>query len=182
MYCSREYQASTRLIQQYEKSTLNEYLCHYSKWERSFSRHWRNGEDTAIGSESFPQLIQMHQQHWADYVHLSAEEGLTLTLGEDTAAPLVMEVQFMLFRFSIFCDHLLLIPYSAFVLYSLFQVLQKIQLANHIRKMAELLHVDAVQQLGGHTPRLSSLQCGGITLSWIRANKANSALPPEIYC
>ena len=23
MYCSREYQASTRLIQQYEKSTLN---------------------------------------------------------------------------------------------------------------------------------------------------------------
>ena len=26
MYCSREYQASTRLIQQYEKSTLNYYL------------------------------------------------------------------------------------------------------------------------------------------------------------
>ena len=25
MYCSREYQASTRLIQQYEKSTLNQY-------------------------------------------------------------------------------------------------------------------------------------------------------------
>ena len=27
MYCSREYQASTRLIQQYEKSTLNAKLC-----------------------------------------------------------------------------------------------------------------------------------------------------------
>ena len=26
MYCSREYQASTRLIQQYEKSTLNDHL------------------------------------------------------------------------------------------------------------------------------------------------------------
>ena len=26
MYCSREYQASTRLIQQYEKSTLKELL------------------------------------------------------------------------------------------------------------------------------------------------------------
>ena len=29
MYCSREYQASTRLSQQYEKSTSNEYLCLY---------------------------------------------------------------------------------------------------------------------------------------------------------
>ena len=27
MYCSREYQASTRLIQQYEKSTLSQYIC-----------------------------------------------------------------------------------------------------------------------------------------------------------
>ena len=59
----------------------------------------------------------MHQQHWVDYVHLSAEEGLPLTLGEDRAAPLVMEVQFMHFRFSIIWDHPLLIPYCAFSLF-----------------------------------------------------------------
>ena len=64
-----------------------------------------DSEDMVIGGELFPQLIQMHQQHWADYVCLNAEEGLPLTPGEDRAAPLVMEVQFMLFRFSIFCDH-----------------------------------------------------------------------------
>ena len=29
MYCSREYQASARLIQQYEKSTLNDISCFY---------------------------------------------------------------------------------------------------------------------------------------------------------
>ena len=31
MYCSREYQASTRLIQQYEKSTLVIFIFHYNK-------------------------------------------------------------------------------------------------------------------------------------------------------
>ena len=88
-----------------------------------------DSKDTAIGSESFPQLVQMHQQHWADYVHLSAEEGLSLTLGEDRTAPLVTEVQFLLSRFSIFCGHPSF-PYSnsyfSSSLYSYFQVLQKI--------------------------------------------------------
>ena len=114
--------------------------------ERESSDDEEGGEDIVTGSE-FPQLLQMHQQHWADYVHLSTEEGLPLTSGEDRAAPLVTEVHFMLFRFSIFCDHPLLISYSAFFPYSLFQALQKIWLANHIKKMAELLHANAVQQL-----------------------------------
>ena len=34
MYCSREYQASTRLIQQYEKSTLNYNKKYYQKLEQ----------------------------------------------------------------------------------------------------------------------------------------------------
>ena len=105
-----------------------------------------------------------------------------MTLGEDRAAPLVTEVQLMLSRFSIFCGHPLLISYSAFSPFSFFQVLQKIQLANHIKKMAELLPHQCSTIIGGHTPQLSSLQCGGFTLSWIRTNTANSALPHEIYC
>ena len=52
----------------------------------------------------------------------------------------------MHFNFFI-CDHPLHIPYSAFFLYSLFQALQKIWLANHIKKMAKLLHANVVQQL-----------------------------------
>ena len=73
--------------------------------ERDSSDSEEDSEDTVIGSESFPQLVWSHQQHSADYVHLSAEEGIPLTLGEDRAAPLVTEVQFMLSRFSIFCGH-----------------------------------------------------------------------------
>ena len=84
--------------------------------EGESSDNKENGEDTAIGGESFPQLIWMHQQHWADYVCLSAEEGLPLTLGEERTAPLVTEVQFILFKFPIFSDHPLLIPYSPFSL------------------------------------------------------------------
>ena len=41
MYCSREYQASTRLIQQYEKSTLNNTVHHLSK-ELTALSHDRN--------------------------------------------------------------------------------------------------------------------------------------------
>ena len=114
--------------------------------EGESSDNEEDGEDTATSNVPFPQLVRTHQQHWTDYVHLSAEEGLPLTLGEDRAAPLVMGVQFIHFRFSIICDHPLLIPYSAFFLYSLFRVLQKIWLANHIKKMVKLLHANPVQQ------------------------------------
>ena len=99
---------------------------HPCKLKRGIHHSEEDSKDTVIGGESFLQLVQMHQQHWVDYVHLSAEEGLPLTLGEDWAAPLVTEVQFLLSRFSIFCGH----PsfpysnsYSASSLYSFFQVL-----------------------------------------------------------
>ena len=39
-----------------------------------------------------PQAHHSYQQHMADYVPLFMEEGEELTLGEDPAAPLIMEV------------------------------------------------------------------------------------------
>ena len=60
-----------------------------------------DSEDTEIGGESPPWIVQTHYtQHWADYVQISVEEGVLLTLGEDRAAPLVTEVHFLLSRFS----------------------------------------------------------------------------------
>ena len=94
-----------------------------------------------------PRILQMYWQHSADYMRLMMEEDGDLTTGKDRAAFLITEVQFMLSRFSIFCGYPLLIPYSVFLPNSFFQAVQKIWLANHIRKMAELLHADAVQQL-----------------------------------
>ena len=70
-----------------------------------------------------------------------------LTLGEDSAAPLITEVHF--FSFQISYGHF---PSSGSSLscifhHLLFLALQKIHLANHIKRMADLLHVDTVQQL-----------------------------------
>ena len=57
-------------------------------------------EDTVIWGNSPPLIIQTLQQHWADYVQISIEEGEMLTLGEDRAAPLITEVHFFSFQIS----------------------------------------------------------------------------------
>ena len=75
------------------------------------------------------------------------EEGEELTLGEDQAAPLVTEVS-SYFSFMIYSlDHFIFLSSILFNLSFPFQVLQKICLANLIRHMADLLHVDTVQHL-----------------------------------
>ena len=111
------------------QQTLKETASSMQTKDGNSSDSEENSEHTVIGSESFPQLVWTHQQHWADYVHISAEEGIPLTLGEDRAAPLVTKVQFLLSRFSIFYGH----PsfpysnsYSASSLYSFTQALQNI--------------------------------------------------------
>ena len=50
------------------------------------------GDNTETSSVSLPQVIKTHHQHLADYVKLFMEEGEELTMGEDQAAPLIMEV------------------------------------------------------------------------------------------
>ena len=74
------------------QQTLKKMASSMQTKERDSSDSEEDSEDTVIGSESFPRLVKMHQQHWVDYVHLSAEEGLPLTIGEDRAAPLVTRV------------------------------------------------------------------------------------------
>ena len=39
-----------------------------------------------------PWVLQMHQQHTADYVRLMMEAEISLTMGEDQSAPLITEV------------------------------------------------------------------------------------------
>ena len=70
-----------------------------------------------------------------------------LTLGEDRAAPLITELHFFSFQISSrhFPSNSSLLSYIFHHL--IFQALQEICLANHIKSMADLLHVDAVQQL-----------------------------------
>ena len=101
-------------------------------------------EDIMICGESPPKIIQTHQQHWANYVQIGVEEGVMLTLGEDRAAPLITEVHFL--SFCISYGHFLSNSSSLSCIFHclILQVLQKICLANHIKRMAYLLHADAV--------------------------------------
>ena len=75
------------------------------------------GDSTEPSSVSPPWVIKLHHQHLADYVRVFMEEEEEMTMGEDWAAPLVTEA------------------------------LQTVSLASHIRCMADLLHVDAIQLL-----------------------------------
>ena len=54
-------------------------------------------EDIVIHDESPPHIIQTHHQHLDNYVKMGAEEGVVLTLGEDRAATLIIEVYVFFF-------------------------------------------------------------------------------------
>ena len=82
------------------------------------------------------------------------QSGMSLPMGEDQSVPLVTEV------LSLFPPYSLLIPscislvvllctviHSFITTFLFIQALQKIRLANHIYSLAELLHVDTIQQL-----------------------------------
>ena len=68
------------------------------------------GIDTSPGTSRPTQVLQMHQQHVADYVHLMMEVGISLPMGEDQLVLLVMEVLpffFLLLLLMSFCISLL---------------------------------------------------------------------------
>ena len=52
----------------------------------------KEGDVTAPCSTSPPRLLCSYQQHIAGYIHLFMAEGEELTLGEDQATPLIVEV------------------------------------------------------------------------------------------
>ena len=90
-------------------------------------------EDIAICGESPPQIVHIHQQHWANYVWIGVEEGVMLTPGEDRGVPLITEVNF--FSFWISYGHVPSNSSSLSCIFHclIFQLLQKIPLANHIK-------------------------------------------------
>ena len=60
-------------------------------------------------------VLQTHQQHAADYVHLMVEAGISLPMGEDQSVPLITEVLpffFLLLLLMPFCISLLVLLYS----------------------------------------------------------------------
>ena len=82
------------------------------------------------------------------------ESGMSLPMGEDQSVPLVIVV------WSLFSSYSLLIPscislmvllctatHSFITAFLFTYTLQKIGIANHICSLAELMHVDAIQQL-----------------------------------
>ena len=101
-----------------------------------------------------PCILHTHEQHAADCIRIMVKSGMSLPLGEDQSAPLIVEV------WSLFSSYAIPIPSSilflillVIVIYSLLtitvfnQALQKIRLASHICRLAELLHANAMQQL-----------------------------------
>ena len=106
------------------------------------------GDITAPHSNSPPRVLSLYQQHIAYYVHLFMEEGEELTLGEDPATPLIVEVFLSILGLLIY-----LLYYFHLISYTIpspslhFQALQKISLADHIRRMVDQLHANAIQQL-----------------------------------
>ena len=58
LYCSREYQASTRLIQQYEKSTLN-YTCFVFQ-----GQYYEQIEGAAMGSPLSPIVANIFMEYF----------------------------------------------------------------------------------------------------------------------
>ena len=107
------------------------------------------GDVTAPHSTSPPRILCSYQQNIADYICLFMEEGEELTLGEDWAVPLIVEVSLSILFLSS-------IPLSIYCITSgqcltqsnlHFQDWQKICLADHIKKMANQLHADAIQQI-----------------------------------
>ena len=97
-------------------------------------------ESKEIRCGSPPRVTHTHCKHLADYMCIFMDGGEEMRMGEDWAAPLVMET------------------------------LQKICLASHIRHMADLLHTDAIQQLevallGMPTSQVIEVLAGGVTSS-----------------
>ena len=77
----------------------------------------------------------------------SCKEGEELTLGEDGATTLVMEVFHYILFLVYFLNYFNLLSFNLLNLSCHLQALQQIYLADHIRWMADLLHADAIQQL-----------------------------------
>ena len=157
------YKLNTRVISfQWMKEEFKQKIRETASSAQTTEEEQSESEDIAICGESPPQIIWTHQQHWADYVQIGVEEGVTLTLGGDREAPLITEVHF--FSFQIFYSHSPSNSSSLSCIFHhlIFQVLQKIYLANHIKRMADLLHADAVQQL--NVAILGSLVADVVTL------------------
>ena len=55
-------------------------------------------EGENMGNSSPPRVTWSYNQHRADYIHLCMEAGLMLTMDEDQSAPLLMEVNFVIFN------------------------------------------------------------------------------------
>ena len=109
-------------------------------------------DTTAPCSTSPLQVLPSYQQHVADHVHLFMEKGEELTLSEDWAAPLVVEVFLQYYFIDLFAvsflSHVIHLIQSTIQSPNVhFQALQKIHLADHIKQMAHLMHVDTIQQL-----------------------------------
>ena len=101
-----------------------------------------------------PCILCTHDQHAADYIRIMVKSGMSLPMGEDWSASLVMEVMSLLLPYAIPIPSLIsLLVLLGITIYSLFtafvftQALQKNRLVNHICTLAELLHANAMQQL-----------------------------------
>ena len=126
------------------------------------------GKDTEVHSDSL-RVMHTHCQHMADYVRLLMEHRERLTLGEDQATPLITEVHSYYFCFPVIFTDI-----YAFYLHLIFDIhlsvgITKICLANHVWRMADLLHSDAIQQLGvavmgSPVVQVVDLLAGGLTL------------------
>ena len=71
-----------------------EFLCSLGEVAKSLQvaeAELPEGKDTE-GITMLPKLMCTHHQHTADYIKLLMEHGQSLTLGEDWATPLIMEV------------------------------------------------------------------------------------------
>ena len=110
------------------------------------------GIETSPTAVEKPQVLCTHDQHATNYVRLMMEAGMNVPMGEDRVAPLITEVKPLISLFpSPTIPPLILLSMTISSIIIAFlcspQALQKIQLANHIHSLAELLHADAAQLL-----------------------------------
>ena len=96
-----------------------------------------------------PHVLCTHDQHAADYVRIMVKSGKSLPMGEDWSPLLITEVLSLLSPFTMpsIISLLVLLGITIYSLITAFvftQVLQKIRLVNHIHRLVELLHANAI--------------------------------------
>ena len=100
-----------------------------------------------------PHVLHIDNQHAANYIRIMVKSGMNPPHGEDQSVPLITEVLSLLspyatpIPYSILLLALLVINLFTHHCFCFHSALQKIRLANHICSLAELLHVDVIQQL-----------------------------------